>query len=161
RADDRDPEDAKFTSAPLELARFVSRRPDHRRRLLGIAWTELAPDYDRSGASMRPKLLDYSETPPVELRPATAADLNGLRGESVTDVGILIGDAWTGPFRNPAFSPTLGPSGRPLQLPEDGPLRYTAKLKTGLAGRSGAILLSSPVFDDVTLFFEDGAPRFL
>jgi hypothetical protein len=42
----------------------------------------------------------------------------------------------------------------------DASLRYTAKLKTGVADRS-AILLSTPVLDDVTLFFDCGGPRFL
>ncbi|HZE97326.1 MAG TPA: PilX N-terminal domain-containing pilus assembly protein, partial [Planctomycetota bacterium] len=70
RADDRDPEDAKFTSAPVELRRTASRNPDLTRHLLGVAWTEIAPDYDRTGSALRPKLLDASENPPLELRPA-------------------------------------------------------------------------------------------
>jgi hypothetical protein len=161
RADDRDPEDARFTSAPLELGTTVSRAKRSGRRVLGVAWTELAPDYDREGTTLRPKLLDASTAPPTELRPAADADLNGYAGESVADVGLIVGESWTGPFRNPTFSPARGPSGRPLTIRDGDPVRYTAKLKTGLRGRTSAILLSSPVLDDVTVFFDDGGPRTL
>ena len=160
RADDRDPEDAKFTSGSIDLDTTVSRNP-RGRRLLGVAWTELAPDYDREGRTLRPKLLDASASPPVELRPASEPDLNGYAGESVADIGLLVGGAWTGPFRNPAFSSARTTSGRPLSIPEGDGVRYTAKLKTGLGGRPSAILLASPVLDDVTLYFDEGGPRIL
>ncbi|HZF00024.1 MAG TPA: hypothetical protein VE981_23650, partial [Planctomycetota bacterium] len=83
-------------------------------------------------------------------------DVNGDRTESVADLGLLIGDTWTGPYRNPAFSPARGPSGRPPVVRDADKVRYTAKLKTGIAGRPAAILLSSPILDDVTLFFAEG-----
>jgi hypothetical protein len=160
RADDSDPGDARFTSAEVDLGPAAARNP-RGRRLLGVAWTELAPNYDRSGPDLRPTLLDCSSTPPVELRPEAAADINGCVGASVADVGILIGGAWTGPFRRPAFSPARGAHGRPLTVRDGDAVRYTAKLKTGLRAGSAAVLLSSPVLDDVTLFFDDGGPRIL
>jgi hypothetical protein len=160
RADDRRPDDATFTSAPLDL-RTSTPRDLRKQRLLGIAWTELAPDYDRSGPVLRPRLLDASENPPVELRPDTAADLNGWTGESIADVGVIIGGGWMGPYRNPVFSPARLAPGRPIEIPAGDAVRYTAKLKTGLGGRPAAILLASPVIDDVTLYFDDGGPRIL
>jgi hypothetical protein len=161
RANDRDPEDAKFTSAPLDPPSPVSRRKRNGRRVLGIAWTELAPDYDREGRGLRPKLQDASATPPVDLRPTADADLNGYAEPSVADLGLLVGTAWTGPFRNPVFSVTRTSAGRPVPWSDGDSVRYTAKLKTGLAGRPSGILLSSPVLDDVTLFFDDGGLRIL
>jgi hypothetical protein len=161
RADDRDPEDATFTSAPVDLGTTVPRNRPDLRRILGISWTELAPDYDREGMTLRPKLLDASVSPPADLRPAAIADLNGFAGESVADVGLRIGSDWTGPFRNPTFSIVRAPSGRPLKARGGESVRYTVKLKTGLRGKSSAILLSSPVVDDVTLFYDEGGPRIL
>lgn len=136
RPDDRDPEDARFTSGPLDLGSA--------KRLLGLSWTEIAADTDES---MNPRMFDHSTSPPTELRP----------GESVADLGVDVAGIPYGPYRTPAFSPTHTPTGRPI--PIDGTLRYTAKLKTG-AARS-AILLATPVLDDVTLFFDCGGPRIL
>ncbi|MBV8878502.1 MAG: hypothetical protein JO332_00930 [Planctomycetaceae bacterium] len=161
RADDRDPGDARFTSAALDLDSPARRNPRGARRLLGVAWTELAPDYDRGGTALRPKLLDHSETPPLELHPEEAADLNGYAGASVADLGVVVGGAWLGPYRNPAFSPVRGSSGRPPSVADGELVRYTAKLKTGAGGRSSAILLATPILDDVTLYFDDGGPRIL
>jgi hypothetical protein len=161
RPDDRDPDDARFRSGPVDLGSALSRTPGARRRLLGVAWTELAEDYDRSGTSLRPKLLDYSVTPPAELRPAAAADMNGFSGESMADVGVELGGAAYGPFRNAAFSAVRDAKGRPVAISDAAELRYTAKLKMGVARNASPILLSTPVVDDVTLYFDAGAPKIL
>ena len=108
------------------------------KRLLGISWTELPGDS-----------LDHSTVPPTQLQPE----------ESWADLGVEIDGAWSGPYRNPVFSPTHGTTGRPL--PISGSLRYTAKLKTGVGANRSPILLSTPVLDDVTLFFECGGPKYL
>jgi len=160
-ADDRDETDARFTSAPIDLDAPASRRVRRRRRILGLAWTEYAEDYDRGGASLRPKLLDASTTPPTELRPAPGVDANGSPAESVADLGLRLGDAVYGPYRNAAFSPVRGLSGRPVEAGDGEEVRYTAKLKSGLSGPSAAVLLSTPVLDDVTLYFDEGGPRIL
>jgi hypothetical protein len=119
RPDDRDAEDARFASGPITFGPSES-RVSASTRLLGISWTEFAEGYD---ASMKPKMSDASTVPPTDLRP----------GDSVADLGIEIEGAWNGPYRNSAFSPTHGTSGRPLAV--DGSLRYTAKLKTGIGTR--------------------------
>jgi hypothetical protein len=140
RPEDSDPDDAKFTSGVIDLG------PRPSKRLLGVAWTELA---DGTDGEMKPTMTDVSTVPPTVIRP----------GDSVADLGVEIGGAWTGPYRAPAFTPTHDTSGRPLAV--DGDLRYTAKLKAGLGDRRSAILLSTPVLDDVTLFFDAGGPKFL
>ncbi len=160
-ADDRDASDARFTSAPIELGATIPRKPGSNRRVLGLAWTEYAEDYDRSGSTLRPKAYDASTTPPTELRPAPVADVNGSTTESVADLGVQIGDAAYGPYRHPAFSPVRGLSGGPVSVRDGDAVRYTAKLKSGLSGSSAAVLLATPVLDDVTLYFDDGGPRIL
>jgi hypothetical protein len=110
---------------------------------------------------MRPKLLDVSTTPPTELRPAAEADVNGCKLECEADLALRVGDVAYGPFRNPVFSPLRGLSGRPARVRDGDEVRYSAKLKSGLSGPSAAVLLSTPVLDDVTLYFDDGGPRIL
>ena len=40
-------------------------------------------------------------------------------------------------------------------------LRYAAKLKTGLPSRGTGVLLSTPILDDVTIYFDHGGPKIL
>jgi hypothetical protein len=125
----------RFVSRPL----LADRTP---RRLLGVAWTEIAEDYDREGAAMRPRAYDHSSTPPAALHP---------EGGTSVDLWLQSGGAWHGPFRNPGGSPAR------LDAAE---LRYGVELKAGPVSRS-TLLLSSPVLDDVTLFFDEGPVRIL
>ena len=161
RPDDRDAEDARFTSGPIDLGFAPTRGPETGKRVLGISWTELAEDYDRTGTVMRPKLLDASTTPPGELRPSAAADINGYEGESVADLALEVDGVSFGPFRNPAYSPARTSKGAPPSIGAAGTLRYSAKLKIGKTGRAAPVLLATPVIDDVTIFFDDGGPKIL
>jgi hypothetical protein len=168
RPRDADPDDARFTSRAFELASPHFREPAPaapspgalspapvptpraRTRVLAIAWTEIAEDYDRAGPRLRPKVFDYSASPPQELRP---------EGDTVADLHAAVGEAWFGPLRNDGWSPVRASDGTPPVV--DGPVRYAAKLKAGTDRGSGAVLLSSPVLDDVTIFFDRGGPEFL
>ncbi len=162
RPDDADPLDARFTSAPLELRRgkrrvpppvsaadpggrveTPSETPAPPIRLLGLSWTERAESYD----GVRPQLLDHASTPPKPLVP---------EGGSVADAGLLVGTSWTGPLRDPVFSPLHG-----VTAPPAGDVRLTMKLKAGTDGKASAILLASPVVDDATLHFDADGPVFL
>jgi len=151
RPDDRLPDDARFTSGPIDLGSFKTRGPAATKQLLGISWTELAEDYDRRGKSMRPQVLDWSTTPPTVLRP----------GESVADLSLEVDGVSYGPYRDPAFSAARGTDGRPPRIGEGGTLRYSAKLKTGAGSRGSPLLLGTPVLDDVTLYFDHGGPEIL
>ncbi len=128
----------RFISGPVLSGRKA-------RRLLGVAWTEIAEDYDRDGAAPAPRAYDFSETPPAVLRP---------EGGSSADLYLRAGETWHGPFRDPG--------GSAVRLPVEDPfaVRYAAALKAGAVGPS-TILLSTPVLDDVTLFFDDGPVRIL
>jgi hypothetical protein len=173
RPDDADPEDARFVSAPVDLGPARARllappagasvpepEPPRRKRLLAVAWTEWAEDYDRAGAGrLRPKMYDHAQDPPAELRPQGGADLNGRAVESVADLYVELDGAWKGPFRDSGWSPVRGPGGRPAEISDPSRVRYAVKLKAG-AG-PGTVLLAAPIVDDVTLYFDEGEPEFL
>jgi hypothetical protein len=132
RPDDRDPADARFVSAPVALEAPVRQpSPPRTPRLIAVAWTELGED-----------LFDHSASPPLAIRPEGGA-LAELWAE--TEAG------WVGPLRDPGWSPVLSGARS---------VRWAAKLRTG-AVSPAAILLASPVLDDVTLYFESGRVEFL
>jgi hypothetical protein len=151
RPDDGDADDARFTSGPLDLGSFDSRTSPLEKQVLGLSWTEFAEDYERGGTAMTPKAYDWSTSPPAELHP----------GDSAVELGIVLDGAAFGSCRNPVFSAVRTTSGRPPSIRAGGSLRYTAKFRTGRSGRGAPLLLSSPLLDDVTLFFDDGGPQVL
>jgi hypothetical protein len=176
RPDDHDPHDARFTSKAIDLtprrARVLpppfdspafgglaqdrpgnSPAPSHSPRLLGVAWTEWAEDYDHSGGpGMRPKMYDRAEVPPRTLRPESG---------TFADLYVELDGAWYGPLRDDGWSPVRSPSGRAPSLADPASLRYAAKLKMGAPAAKGTILLASPALDDVTLYFDRGGPEIL
>jgi hypothetical protein len=173
---DTNPADARFRSAPIALpaasprvpppsieassAPSIAPAPD-RPRVLAVAWTEVAEDYDREGSAMRPKMYDYATEPPSELRPPVAPDMNGFAAPTVADLSVEVGGALFGPYRNEAWSAVHAPSGAPPEILETDVLRYRAKLKMGGSKSSGVVLLSTPILDDVTLYLDPGRPEIL
>jgi hypothetical protein len=157
--DDADPADARYVSAPLDLRRAAPRSLSGAEapaeapvpRLLAAAWTERPGAVDASG----PLLRDHSSQPPAELRPEPGADANGHSEATALDLSVLAGGAEYGPFRNPGGSPVRDSRGAPPEVRE---VRFAAKFKRGAGGSRAAILLESPALDDVTLFFDAGAP---
>jgi hypothetical protein len=158
--DDHDPNDARFTSRPIDLAppRRRTLPPPGRSeaarrapRLLGLAWTEWAEDYAREGAgAMAPRMLDHSVTPPRELRPDAG---------TFADFYVEVDGAWYGPLRDDGWSAVKDPTGRPPACIDPSTVRYAAKLKRGGPAAPGAILLASPALDDVTIYFDRGGPE--
>ncbi len=175
RPDDRRPEDARFTSRPLDLGGPPPRalpppagapggeiQIGVEKRMIADAWTEIAEDYDRAGgASMRPKGYDFSVAPPRELRPEAGPDANGFAAATAADLWVEADGAWYGPYRDERWSPVRAPGGAPLRLLDASRVRTAAKLKSGGPRATGTILLASPVLDDVTLFFDSGGPGVL
>jgi hypothetical protein len=175
RPDDRRPEDARFTSGPVDLGPASPRRlppgeaapaeemrQGSETRILGISWTEVAVDYEQEGgASLRPRAFDASEWPPRALRPEASPDANGVAEAAVADLWVEIDGAWYGPYRGAGWSPVRTPEGLPPAVRDASSVRYAAKLKSGGPGAAGLILLASPALDDVTLFVERGGPAFL
>jgi hypothetical protein len=147
RPDDREADDARFTSGPLVLGSLPSRAPSSGTRLLGVSWTEFAEDYDRDG---RPLVYDHSTSPPTELHP----------GDSAAELRLEVDGTTVGPLCDPTFSAARTTSDRAPSVGDGGTVRYSVKLKTG-AARGGALLLSTPVLDDVTVYFDAGGPTYL
>ena len=100
---------------------------------------------------MIPKSYDWSAFPRSELHP----------GDAVADLSLDVDGVVCGPFRNPVFSAARASSGRPPSIGKGRPVRYSAKLKSGFAGRGAPLLLSSPILDDVTIYVDGGGPIFL
>ncbi len=160
KPDDRDPADALFTSRPIPLPGPILRvlppaagaapaaPVPPPKRLLGISWTEVAEDCDREG----PLMYDYASMPPAPLRPA---------GGTAADLWVRAGESSCGPFRNPGYSVIRSPSGGPLDVPAGAEVRIGAKLKMGGPSSPATVLLSTPVLDDVTLYFDRGGPELL
>jgi len=157
--DDRDPNDARFTSRPIDLTPprprslpgATAAKP-RAPRVLGVAWTEWAEDYVREGSTtMAPRMLDHSVSPPRELRPDAGR---------FADLYVELDGAWYGPLRDDGWSAVKDPSGRPPALSDPAAVRYSVKLKTGPTA-PGTILLASPTLDDVTLYFDRGGPEIL
>ncbi len=133
--------------------------PPSRKRVLGVAWTVYAEEYDSTGAAgtLRPKMLDYSSWPgPGELRPAAAADANGFTAETIADLWMVVDGTTYGPYRNEMFSPVRDASGNPVEVASS--VQYRVKLKIGPKTAS-TILLATPVLDDVTVFTDTGNPE--
>ena len=106
-------------------------------------------------------MLDHSGVTPAALRPDRAPDVNGYEAGTMVDLHVEAGGTLYGPFRNEAYSPVKGSNGLPPEIPEGTTVGYRAKMKRGSPRSPGTILLSSPVLDDVTLFFDAGRPEIL
>jgi hypothetical protein len=113
-------------------------------RLLGATWTcygELAEEND---PQLEERMHDYG---------SSDADL-----PVVAELWILQKDKKHGPFRDARYSRLADPDGRAVEV--DGPFSYRVQFKIqGLALDSQ--LLATPIFDDVTLFYQEGGPQFL
>lgn len=137
--------------------------PPSKRRVIGVAWTAYAEEYDSNCActagipcGMRPRMLDYSSWPPTVLAPAAAADANGHSAESVADFWMVIDGVTYGPYRNEMFSAVKDAAGGPVEVTSS--VQYRTKLKIGPKTPS-TILLATPVLEDVTVFFDCGTPE--
>jgi hypothetical protein len=126
--DDRDPADARFTSVPVGLRRPPARRLDG----------EGAPP---PPAPVRVLAVAWTCRPTEAPGPSVELDVHGD------------GARW-GPFRDEGGSPVRDAGGEPPAVSE---LRWSAKFLRG-AATAKPVLLESPALDDVTLFFDAGAP---
>jgi hypothetical protein len=146
RPDDVDPEDARWVSAPL-FAGEPPARPGEDLEVVGLAWTEWAEGYEGREA----RFFDRSEPTPRPLAPA---------GGTAADAGLLVGGRTLGPFRDPGFSALREADGRPVRVPEGVVLQASLKLKAGTTRNSSAVLLASPIVDDLTVYFRRGPEAF-
>jgi hypothetical protein len=163
---------------------------DRRMRVKAVAWSALAEDVgwiaDAGGRNrLRPVMYDWSNPgAPRAMSPdrgsfvapdGRVGDKNGLAYETVAQMFVAVdraagGRTVYGPYHNEAWSPVLeghqpgvAATGgrRPVELSPGDSVRTIVKLRPGAAVSSGTVLLSAPVLDDVTLFFEHDPARFV
>ncbi len=143
--------------------------------VVGVAWTQLAKKYDSSrpadpAAPGGNRFLQYDhaaadpETRPIPagaellLSPDDGAAWFGPRGRSTTTANRLRDDGWAIPYEDAART-------RRVRLPAlAGGTRLKYQVFLRLAGPNftpSSILLETPVFDDVTIYYTDGEAQVL
>jgi hypothetical protein len=151
--------------------------------LSAVQWTALAEDveaFQEPGGVWRikPIFRDYRTTvsnrPPVVMSPDDGPDANGFAYETAAQMFVVVdgpsGRRWYGPYHNEVWSPIreshkggqigTGASERVRIFPGE-VVRYAVKLRPGKNLPINAVLLTTPVLDDVTLFFEYANVRFV
>ena len=132
-------DEGRFLSAPISLAPAPSSTGV---RLLGAAWTWTAEGVD-SFTGDRQLFAHTSAADPVDdLAPRV-------------ELSLLDGVTLYGPFADDGYSPVLDVGGSPAVLASPAALRYRVHMRT-LYGSFASVLLATPVFDDVTLYWDDG-----
>ncbi len=112
--------------------------PPRRIRLIGAQWTYYGEEADLSGARLSEKIHDYGPTEtdfPVECQ-----------------LSILQGKDTHGPFKQAAWSRLAAADGTPIVL--SGPFRYRVQFRIPGLGLDTS-LLATPIFDDVTIFYQE------
>jgi hypothetical protein len=182
RPNDADPDDARFTSAALTLGstrRELPRgsvvsapgetgstgvQPPPAARplyIMGVNWTCWAEDYTAGSEPgglprLKPVMYDHrGNGAPVAFSPANSADASGYSSETVCEMSLKVGARICGPYRNEGWSPVWEAADSSEEV------RYSAKLRVGPIDRLNAVLLATPVLDDLTLFTTAGAGEFL
>ncbi|HYE97314.1 MAG TPA: hypothetical protein VEJ18_00320 [Planctomycetota bacterium] len=135
-----------FRSAPLGLPAGASRR------ILGVSWTWLGEPYDPADP--------WSLPPATDGEPVLYA--YGVLGtpaknvEPTVQLSIEDGALLYGPFSDAGYSPVLNASSQTPVLQDPAQARYLAQFRL-LNAQFGDVLLATPVLDDVTLYWSDGA----
>jgi hypothetical protein len=204
KVDDSDPADGIFTSALLTIPRMsrdlptgstVSSPPstetgtipgspgvpDRRRRIIAVAWTALAEEYDAETEPdgtprLKPVMLDYQPMitfgTPTRLSPTATADPNGCTYRTVAQVSLVVNGATVktyGPYHNEGWSaikeghdvgslPTI--QGLPVRLEDSDTVQFRVKMRAGNLG-PGAILQMTPYFDDITIYYDHSRIEYL
>ncbi|MBI4565840.1 MAG: hypothetical protein HY716_14225 [Planctomycetes bacterium] len=132
-------------------------------KLLGVSWTWYAEKYvegsgGMTGAGSYPKMV------PVMVDYRMAANPKDLRQEKPCARVFVKTDSARYPLNdaqgywNDAFSPTEDSNGNPVSLDKEGRFQYQVQfmvdgvMKNDLIG--GTVLLSTPIFDDITIFYQ-------
>jgi len=118
-------------------------------RVLGVSWTWYGESLDPQG---RPILLDYN----------TPLGVGGRDMKPQVRVGIQDGPdgAVYGPFEDDGFSSVRDREGAIPVLRNPGHVKYVVDFSLAEAD-AGTVLLATPVFDDVTIYYDAGGSRLL
>jgi hypothetical protein len=153
--------------------------PDTAVYLSAVSWTAVAEDVTSVNTGVwriKPIVRDYRNLytggAPIVMSPAPGPDVNGFSYETVAQMFVVVdgpfGRRAYGPYHNEVFSPIrdshrVGAAGtgttQKIKLEPGEYVKYVVKLRTGNVANT--LLLSTPVLDDVTLFFEHSGARYV
>jgi hypothetical protein len=135
------------------------------RRVVAMSWTVYTEGLDIESSSgyarPRPYMNDHravlSGGRATRVFSDPGPDANGFAYETAVQMLVRVGEPGSparnyGPFHNEGWS-AVGAS-----IPEGGVLNYIARFR---AGAAGAVLLATPVLDDVTLFVSEEHAKFV
>lgn len=131
-----------------------------KRRLLGVSWTWFAEDYIKNV----PLQWDYSNaSSPTKLWQTDNGQYNGTPVPCVRMFVMADGNTFPANqqgFKADGFSQILGSDGKPYEVTDASDIRYRVMFQIkGI--NSGSILLGTPYFEDVTIFYDQGDVEFL
>jgi hypothetical protein len=179
------PPDSAVTTPPgSETLTILGPVPASRkRRLIAIAWTCYGEDYKtgtepgstrmRIEPFFRDSLPLMSNNPPAVIPHLPAADANSYVYPTAASMSILVqragstrtfgsyaNEAWSAIKDRHQFGPTFGTEGIPPALEEDEVVKFRAQLRVGTPA-PGAVLLATPVLDDILIFYDHSAAEYL
>lgn len=148
--------DISFTSSPKKFNNVV--------KFLGVSWTVYAEDYNISGNEIKSLFYNWQSTPSTEMIPSDHIDGNGFKSNSPA----LLKFTWldsnnakctTDYFGNDGYS-VIQFQGKAVLQKE---FNYQIKFRTGFQDidKVNVTLLSTPIFDDITIFYSQGSPLVL
>jgi hypothetical protein len=124
-------------------------------RVLGLSWTWYGDGIDPD--TRQQTLLDYDNQIGAHdpSKPNMTPDVKPL-----IQCGIRDGSVTYGPFDNDGFSAVRDPNGMTPVIQDPKQLKYIAQFRLGAASLN-TILLSTPVLDDVTIYWDDSRTHLL
>jgi len=133
-----------------------------KKRLLGVAWTCFAEDYAANTTSLIPVMYDYqNSSSPTPLQQI------GSDGKPVPIARVFIlADGQKFPlndaegYRDDGFSQIVDANQKPLTLTDATNIKYQVWFKI-LGMNASTVLLATPYFEDITLFYDTGDVEFL
>jgi hypothetical protein len=129
------------TKGPATTGSTTTALPAPPCRILGMSWTWFAEGVEP--ATGRPCLIDYKSAGYATRRIPTC------------EVALIVNGQTLGPYNNDEYSAVDAGGGSGVPVPDGTPFRYRVSLKVPGAP-ADAILLMSPVFDDITIYFSRG-----
>ncbi len=114
-------------------------------RLLGVSWTWFA-EMNEQSPEYAPLLVDYS------------AAMQGTRAylRPKLEISFEADGTWLPPLADEGYSAILDASGAPVQVLDPRTLRWKANFRWDTSVPVGAILLATPVLDDLTIYYDGG-----
>ncbi len=128
-------------------------------RILGVSWTWYGEPVLRPEAGNE----HFRKYRRVLYNWNNRAQLNGLPAEDLMpEVHLSIQDGNTiyGPYEDDSFSPVRAADGTPPIMQNPNQIRYIVQFRL-IRSNPGAILLATPVLDDVTIYWDEARMRLL